>query len=103
MRLVLRWLFLVLRGVSSAGRARNRSPTATTSSRTTASPAARRLPEVRLHFRTMGTPRYDSNQRIVNGVLIMHGSSGDASQVLAPSMIGPLTAAAARSIPPATF
>jgi homoserine O-acetyltransferase len=51
------------------------------------------LPEVRLHFRTMGQPRYDSRQRITNGVLLMHGSSGDASQVLAPSMIGPLTAA----------
>ena len=49
------------------------------------------LPEVRLHFRTMGTPNYDAQQRITNGVLIMHGSSGDASQVLAPSMIGPLT------------
>jgi homoserine O-acetyltransferase len=51
------------------------------------------LPEVRLHFRTMGRPRYDSRKRITNGVLLMHGSSGDASQVLAPSMIGPLTAA----------
>jgi homoserine O-acetyltransferase/O-succinyltransferase len=51
------------------------------------------LPEVRLHFRTMGQPRYDSQKRITNAVLMMHGSSGDASQVLAPSMIGPLTAA----------
>ena len=51
------------------------------------------LPEVRLHFRTMGTPKYDAQKRIINGVLLMHGSSGDASQVLAPSMIGPLTAA----------
>ena len=50
------------------------------------------LPEVRLHFRTLGTPAYDGQKRITNGVLIMHGSSGDASQVLAPSMIGPLTA-----------
>jgi homoserine O-acetyltransferase len=51
------------------------------------------LPEVRLHFRTLGTPRYDAQKRIINGVLLMHGSSGDATQVLAPSMIGPLTAA----------
>jgi homoserine O-acetyltransferase len=49
------------------------------------------LPEVRLHYRTMGTPRYDGQKRITNGVLIMHGSSSDASQVLAKSMIGPLT------------
>jgi homoserine O-acetyltransferase/O-succinyltransferase len=49
------------------------------------------LPEVRLHFRTIGTPKYDAQKRITNGVLLMHGSSGDASQVLAPSMLGPLT------------
>jgi homoserine O-acetyltransferase len=51
------------------------------------------LPEVRLHYRTMGTARKDAQGRITNGVLLMHGSSGDASQVLAPSMIGPLTKA----------
>jgi homoserine O-acetyltransferase len=59
------------------------------------------LPEVRLHFRTMGTPKYDAQKRIVNGVLVMHGSSGDASQVLAPSMIGPLTVAGG-ALDPAT-
>ena len=60
------------------------------------------LPEVRLHFRTMGTPRYDRDQRITNGVLIMHGSSGDASQVLAPSMLGPLTVTGG-ALDPATY
>ena len=50
------------------------------------------LPEVRLHYRTLGTPQRDSSGRITNGVLLMHGSSGDAGQVLASSMIGPLTA-----------
>lgn len=49
------------------------------------------LPEVRLHYRTLGTPQRDGQGRITNAVLLMHGSSGDASQVLAPSMIGPLT------------
>ena len=49
------------------------------------------LPEVRLHYRTMGTAKKDAQGRITNGVLLMHGSSGDASQVLAPAMIGPLT------------
>jgi len=44
------------------------------------------LPEVRLHYRTLGTPIRDSRGRIRNGVLVLHGSSGDASQVLAPSM-----------------
>jgi len=49
------------------------------------------LAEVRLHYRTMGTAVRDAEGRITNAVLLMHGSSGDASQVLAPSMIGPLT------------
>ncbi|HYE86560.1 MAG TPA: alpha/beta fold hydrolase [Vicinamibacterales bacterium] len=51
------------------------------------------LPEVRLHYRTLGTPQRDPRGRITNAVLLMHGSSGDASQVLAESMIGPLTKA----------
>lgn len=49
------------------------------------------LPEVTLHYRTIGTARRDAQGRIINAVLLMHGSSGDASQVLAPSMIVPLT------------
>lgn len=49
------------------------------------------LPDIRLHYRTMGTARRDAAGRITNGVLLMHGSSGDATQVLAPAMIGPLT------------
>jgi homoserine O-acetyltransferase len=61
------------------------------------------LREVRLHFRTMGTPKYDAQKRIINGVLVMHGSSGDATQVLAPSMIGPLTAKGAALDPASVF
>ena len=48
------------------------------------------LPEVRLHFTTMGTPLRDASGKIRNGVVIMHGSSGNSSQVLAASFIGPL-------------
>ena len=48
------------------------------------------LEHVRLHYRTIGTPLRDARGKIRNGVLIMHGSSGDASQVLAPSMREPL-------------
>ncbi len=48
------------------------------------------LANVRLHYRTIGTPIRDSRGKIRNGVLIMHGSSGDASQVLAASMREPL-------------
>jgi len=48
------------------------------------------LPEVRIHYRTAGTPIRDANGRITNGVLVMHGSSGDAGQVLATSFSEPL-------------
>lgn len=48
------------------------------------------LPEVRIHYRTIGTPVRDAQGRITNGVLVLHGSSGDAGQVLAPSFSEPL-------------
>lgn len=48
------------------------------------------LPEVRIHYRTAGTPIRDAGGRITNGVLVMHGSSGDAGQVLAASFSEPL-------------
>ena len=43
------------------------------------------LPELRQHYTTIGTPVRDANGRITNGVLLMHGSSGDAGQLLAAS------------------
>lgn len=48
------------------------------------------LPEVRIHYRTVGTPVRDARGKITNGVLVMHGSSGDAGQVLAASFSEPL-------------
>jgi homoserine O-acetyltransferase len=48
------------------------------------------LPEVRIHYRTAGTPVRDARGKITNGVLVMHGSSGDAGQVLAASFSEPL-------------
>lgn len=50
------------------------------------------LPEVRIHYRTAGTPIRDASGRIINGVLVLHGSSGDAGQVLAASFSDPLFA-----------
>ena len=50
------------------------------------------LPEVTIHYRTVGTPIRDARGRITNGVLVLHGSSGDAGQVLAPSFSEPLLA-----------
>jgi homoserine O-acetyltransferase len=48
------------------------------------------LQDVRLHYRTIGTPMRDARGTIRNAVLVMHGSSGDARQVLAKSMREPL-------------
>jgi homoserine O-acetyltransferase len=48
------------------------------------------LPEVKIHYRTVGTPQRDAKGRITNGVLVLHGSSGDAGQVLAASFTEPL-------------
>lgn len=48
------------------------------------------LSNVRLHYRTIGVPKRDASGKIRNAVLVMHGSSGDASQVLTPSMRDPL-------------
>ena len=48
------------------------------------------LPEVRIHYRTIGTPVRDAGGKITNGVMVLHGSSGDAGQVLAASFSEPL-------------
>jgi homoserine O-acetyltransferase len=48
------------------------------------------LPEVKIHYRTAGTPVRDARGKITNGVMVLHGSSGDAGQVLAASFSEPL-------------
>lgn len=48
------------------------------------------LPDVRIHYRTVGTPVRDAGGKITNGVMVLHGSSGDAGQVLASSFSEPL-------------
>jgi homoserine O-acetyltransferase len=53
------------------------------------------LPELKQHYRTFGTARRDAAGRISNGVLLLHGSSSDGTQVLAASMTGPLFPAGA--------
>jgi homoserine O-acetyltransferase len=42
------------------------------------------LPELRLHYTTLGQPRRDAKGRIVNAVLILHGTGGDGNQFLRP-------------------
>ncbi len=42
------------------------------------------LPTLHLHYMTLGTPRRDASGRVVNAVLILHGTGGAGSQFLQP-------------------
>jgi homoserine O-acetyltransferase len=42
------------------------------------------LPELRIHYATLGTPRRDSRGAIENAVMILHGTGGSGRQFLAP-------------------
>ena len=42
------------------------------------------LPELRLHYRTLGQPRKDASGVVRNAVLIMHGTTGSGDQFLSP-------------------
>ncbi len=48
------------------------------------------LPEVRLHYATLGAPERDSSGRVRNAVLIMHGTTGNGSGFLSPAFAGVL-------------
>ncbi|HLW43449.1 MAG TPA: alpha/beta fold hydrolase [Candidatus Acidoferrales bacterium] len=48
------------------------------------------LPELRLHYTTLGTPHRDASGRVTNAVLIMHGTGGTGHQFLRPVFAGVL-------------
>jgi homoserine O-acetyltransferase len=48
------------------------------------------LPSLRIHYRTLGEPRRDRDGRIVNAVLILHGTGGTGAQFLRPQFAGEL-------------
>jgi homoserine O-acetyltransferase len=48
------------------------------------------LPTLRIHYRTLGEPRRDGAGRIVNAVLILHGTGGTGAQFLRPQFAGEL-------------
>jgi homoserine O-acetyltransferase len=48
------------------------------------------LPELRLHYRTVGTPQRDGSGRVRNAVLVMHGTGGTGAQFLGPGFAGEL-------------
>ena len=46
------------------------------------------LPEVRLHYRTLGAPQRDAAGVVRNAVLLLHGTGGTGAQFLAPQFAG---------------
>src|SRR5205814_8517582 len=48
------------------------------------------LPELRLHYRTQGTPQKDAQGKTTNAVLIMHGTTGSGVQFIRPEFAGEL-------------
>jgi homoserine O-acetyltransferase/O-succinyltransferase len=49
-----------------------------------------RLPQLKIHYRTLGEARRDASGRIVNAVLILHGTGGSGTQFLRPQFAGEL-------------
>jgi homoserine O-acetyltransferase len=48
------------------------------------------MPELRLHYRTLGKPEKDSQGKTTNAVLIMHGTTGSGAQFIRPEFAGEL-------------
>jgi homoserine O-acetyltransferase len=49
-----------------------------------------KLPELRIHYRTLGTPRKDARGVVTNAVLIMHGTGGTGGQFMGRNFAGEL-------------
>src|SRR5437879_5920991 len=48
------------------------------------------LPELRMHYRTLGEPKRDGQGIVRNAVLIMHGTTGSGAQFIRPEFAGEL-------------
>ena len=48
------------------------------------------LPELRIHYRTLGKPEKDAEGKATNAVLIMHGTTGSGAQFIRPEFAGEL-------------
>ncbi len=49
-----------------------------------------KLPELRLHYMTLGKPARDAQGRVTNAVIILHGTGGSGRQFLVPQFAGAL-------------
>ena len=48
------------------------------------------VPELRIHYRTLGKPVRDASGRLVNAVLILHGTGGSGANFIRPEFAGEL-------------
>jgi homoserine O-acetyltransferase len=48
------------------------------------------LPELRIHYRTLGSPRRRGDGKVSNAVLILHGTTGSGANFLRPEFAGEL-------------
>jgi homoserine O-acetyltransferase len=48
------------------------------------------LPELRLHYRTLGKPDQDAQGKTTNAVLVIHGTTGSGAQFIRPEFAGEL-------------
>ena len=48
------------------------------------------LPELRIHYRTLGKPERDAQGRVRNAVLVLHGTSGNGGNLIRPEFAGEL-------------
>jgi homoserine O-acetyltransferase len=48
------------------------------------------VPELRIHYRTLGKPDRDAQSRTGNAILIMHGTTGSGAQFIRPEFAGEL-------------
>jgi homoserine O-acetyltransferase len=52
--------------------------------------AGESLPELRVHYRTLGAPRRGEDGKVNNAVLILHGTTGSGANFLRPEFAGEL-------------
>ena len=57
------------------------------------------LPELRIHYYTLGTPRRDAHGVVRNAVLILHGTTGSGGSSFGPNLPASCSGPASRSMP----
>ncbi|HTT01779.1 MAG TPA: alpha/beta fold hydrolase [Steroidobacteraceae bacterium] len=91
-RLVLAWLVLVLLGAAGQARAASYPSPAQADFvlKDFAFATGERLPELRIHYRTLGTAQRDARGIVTNAVLILHGTTGSGAQFIRDEFAGEL-------------